>query len=225
MEITDELSKSDKIQERMRIVAEPESGSGDELHSGRLKYFMGNDRYSREKLEHKFEPLYKHTYIWPENEPSELKLADKFLNSMHKNKSRKTYEIKSIFVANSELDEYSRAKKLFDEPEAILNISSAKRPLVFDPESDSFYLMNLDLDPESIFKFAYDDIAFIHYTVHGITRTYKTIKSITLTPKGMKYNFGEDFIDGIKLNIRLFEVFIECGLDVENTIEKLKYSN
>lgn len=149
----------------------------------------GNDRILRKTHEYVFTHMPKLNHIWFENEPSELKLVKEFENTNKIYKSRKTYEIKLNFVKNfNELDEYREAKKLFNEPTNILNFSSSKYLVVFDANIDSFYLM--DNKTSQIFKFDYNDIEFIHRSVYGLTYSHIPIKSISLSSKGIKYNWG-----------------------------------
>jgi hypothetical protein len=91
---------------------------------------------------------------------------------------------------------------------------------VFDANIDLFYLM--DNETSQIFKFDYADIEFIHCSVYGPTYSYIPLKSISLSSKEIKYNWGEKKIDGVKLDIKLFVAFIKCNLNIEDTICMLK---
>ena len=80
----------------------------------------------------------------------------------------------------------------------------------------------MDNETSQIFKFDYSYIEFIHRSVYGPTYSYASIKSITLSSKGIKYNWGEKKFDNAKLDIKLFEAFINCDLNIEDTIKMLR---
>jgi hypothetical protein len=65
-------------------------------------------------------------------------------------------------------------------------------------------------------------ILYIHRSVYGPTYLQISIKSISLSSKGIKYNWGEKKIHGVKLDIKLFEAFIKFNLNIKNTIEMLR---
>lgn len=216
MDVIDGQTRNHKLQ-----IADEHDNGTELLYVDKMKKLTGNDCMLRKTHEHLFTPMPKLNHIWFENEPNEFKLAEELVGENKIHKTRKTYEIKSNWVENfNELDEYCGVKKLFNEPTNILNFSSSKYLVVFDTNVNSFYLMNNETS--QIFKFDSNDIKFIHRSVYEPIYSYTPIKSISLSSKRIKYNLGEKKIDGKKLDIMLFEKFIECNLNIEDTIDALR---
>lgn len=55
----------------------------------------------------------------------------------------------------------------------------------------------MDNKTSQIFKFDYNDIEFIHRSFYGLTYSHIPIKSISLSSKGIKYNWGEKKLNNI----------------------------
>lgn len=169
-------------------------------------------------------------YFWYNNIQIKLNLNDNFPSSPKKN--RNTYEItlgmeyegKPDSNVSNDLDEFIEVHKLFDSGVNIMGISNTNFRVVDNRFNNSFYVKNVQT--LQIYRCAYNEIAHIYDLTHEPTFSSFLIenvksKNFTGERRGFKYETDKIILDKKKLDIGLFEAFINCEFNIVDTIVNL----